>query len=45
MDLEEAVAGLAPAFEHLRPCSCAKEFIARLSRPLPRERRRRARAA
>jgi hypothetical protein len=39
MDLDEAFAGLVPAFEQIRPCTCAREFIDRLSRPLPRKRR------
>jgi hypothetical protein len=45
MTIDRAFGELAPVFwEIVGHCKCAREIINRLSKPLPRERRRRAAA-
>ena len=41
MELDEAIDGLADAFDVLRPCTCAREIYERLERYRPRQPRRR----
>ena len=40
--LDEAFEGLAPGFDALWPCACAREYTERLERYQPRQNRRAA---